>query len=79
MKQIKAYIRIAKNNKKGYKLAISTKPNPATLNKLDTYNRQIPLPTIRFGVTINLPDDVFDFSQVIENEIQLNISNKEIN
>ncbi len=45
---------------------------------LDAYNRQIPLPTIRFGVKINIPEGAFDFNKVIKNEIQLNVLDNEL-
>lgn len=78
MKQIKVYIRIAKNPNRGYKVAISTKPNPESLHKSGYYSDNFALPTIRFGVKINIPEDAFDFNRTIENEIQLNVSNKEV-
>ena len=78
MKQIKVYIRIAKNPNRGYKAAISTKPKPASLYRLGTYSEHLALPTIRFGVKINIPDDAFDLEKTIKNEIQLNISGEEI-
>ena len=75
MKLIKVYIRIAKHQKRSsHKVAISTRPNPASLYS----SNFIALPTIRFGVVINIPEDAFDFSKVIDNEIQLNVSNRDI-
>ena len=78
MKQIKVYIRIAKNPNRGYKTAISTKPNAASLYRQNEYIEKLALPTIRFGVKINIPEDAFDFDKTIENEIQLNVSNRDI-
>ncbi len=78
MKKINVYIRIGKNTKTGYKTAISTKPNPAPLYKTDSYMRQIPLTTIRFGVEINIPDDAFDLYKTINNKIQINVSAEEV-
>ncbi len=78
MKQIQVYIRIAKNKTKGHKVAISMKPNPATLFKIEEGGWQTALPTIRFGVKINVPDDAFDFNSTIKEEIYLNVLKKDI-
>ena len=77
MKTIKAYLRIAENPSRRYKVAISTKPNPATLFSTNTYGQQIPLPTIRFGVKINIPDDMFDLEKTIDT-IELTVSKNDV-
>jgi hypothetical protein len=55
--KLKTFLRVAKNNK-GFKVVAQTKPNYQPIMSSSACNTK-PLPTVSFGVILDIPDECF--------------------
>jgi len=68
----KIFLRIAKTKQGKLKVAASTKPNSNPVKSQEYYGRPgDPLPTISFGIVVNLPEDAFNQAEKILGELSI--------
>ena len=75
--KVRAYIRVAKN---GYKVKVdaSAKEDSQPLFLLSGYKQKTFLPTVKFAVDLNIPDELFSNAAKVIGEINLALENVKI-